>query len=210
MKRLILLLIGLTVVLAGPAVAPGSAVDQKCLPSAAAALESDLRSLWCMQSILMRGMIISNLSALEDANTVREKLLYSQRELAQPLAPFYGQMAVDRLAALLREHVSIASDVMAAAKSANDEAVEDAEKRWHVNADGVADLLSTVNPNWAKRELIETLYKHLDYTTAEIVARLGKDWKTDLEACEGDAQLMQGFAASLAQGVVKQFPARFP
>ena len=53
------------------------------------------------------------------------------------------------------------------------------------------------------------LQKHLDLTSAELVARSKQDWAADLKAYDEGREHMLQFADMLAEGVAKQFPARF-
>ncbi len=53
------------------------------------------------------------------------------------------------------------------------------------------------------------LYKHLDFTTTEVVSRLNKDWDADIAAYDKGHEHMLGFADMLTDGIVKQFPKKF-
>jgi hypothetical protein len=53
------------------------------------------------------------------------------------------------------------------------------------------------------------LYKHLDYTTAEVVSRLKKDWVADIEAYDRGHDHMLMFSDVLTEGIVKQSPKKF-
>jgi len=69
--------------------------------------------------------------------------------------------------------------------------------------------LSGANPNWAKKDLADMLYKHLEYTTGEVVSRLHKDWTADISFYDKGHMHMLMFADMLTDGVVKQFPDKF-
>ena len=98
---------------------------------------------------------------------------------------------------------------MTAAKAGNNDAVTKGEKKWHENADEIASFLSGANPNWPKATLTDMLYKHLDFTTAEVVSRGKKDWVADIEAYDKGHDHMLMFADALTDGIVKQFPKKF-
>ena len=114
-----------------------------------------------------------------------------------------------KLSALLRDHILIAADIVSAAKAGNSDAVSKGEKKWHENADEIATFLSGANPAWPKPVLTDMLYKHLDFTTTEVVSRLKKDWAADIQAYDQGHDHMMMFADSLTDGIVKQFPAKF-
>lgn len=76
------------------------------------------------------------------------------------------------MAALLRDHILIATEVVKAAKAGNQAQLADAQKKWSANGKDIAAFLSGANPNWAKGDLEAMLQKHLDLTTGEVVGRL--------------------------------------
>ncbi len=53
------------------------------------------------------------------------------------------------------------------------------------------------------------LYKHLAYTTTEVVSRLKKDWPADIEAYDKGHVHMLMFSDMPTDGIVKQFPEKF-
>lgn len=172
-------------------------------------LRMDMRKLWEEHITYTRNFIISALGDLEDTEKVAERLLRNQDDIGNAIKPVYGEEAGKKLAALLRDHILIAADIVKAAKAGNNDGVTEGEKRWHENADEIANFLSGANPNWTKAALTDLLYKHLDYTTTEVVSRLKKDWSADIEAYDKGHDHMLTFADALTDGIVKQFPKRY-
>lgn len=184
----------------------GGALAQS--PSAIA-LRMTMRKLWEEHIVYTRNYLISGLAGLEDLGKVAERLLRNQDDIGNAVKPFYGDDAGKKLSSLLRDHILIAADIVSAAKANNGEAVSNGEKRWHENADEIATFLSSANPNWPKGILTDMLYKHLDFTTAEVVSRMKKDWAADLEAYDKGHDHMIMFADALTDGITKQFPNKF-
>ena len=179
------------------------------LTASAVDLRMGMRKLWEDHITYTRNYIISALADLEDAGKVAGRLLKNQDDIGEAIKPVYGDEAGKKLASLLRDHIMVATEVVKAAKTGNNEELTKANKKWYANADEIAVFLSGANPHWTKQALTDMLYKHLEYTTAEVVSRLKKDWAADIEAYDKGHMHMLMFADTLTDGIVKQFPAKF-
>jgi hypothetical protein len=168
-----------------------------------------MRMLWEDHITYTRNYIISALAGLEDAQAIAGRLLRNQDDIGNAIKPIYGDQAGAKLTALLRDHILIAVDVVKAAKAGMAADLDAASKKWTANADEIAAFLSGANPNWPRAEMMDILHKHLEYTTQEVVSRLKKDWAGDIAAYDKGHAHMLMFADVLAQGIVKQFPAKF-
>ena len=172
-------------------------------------LRVTMRKLWEDHITYTRNYIISALANLEDVSKVAGRLLKNQDDIGDAIKPIYGDEAGKKLAMLLRDHIMIATEVVKAAKMGNNEELSKANKKWYANGDDIAAFLSSANPNWSKKALQDMLYKHLEYTTQEVVSRLKKDWSSDIEAYDKGHVHMLMFADVLTDGIVKQFPDKF-
>lgn len=198
--------------LAAPAAAKESAAMKETAISrteSAVALRDSMRQLWEEHIVYTRNYIISALGDLGDADKVAERLLRNQDDIGDAIKPVYGEEAGKKLSSLLRDHILIAADIVKAAKTGDNDGVAKGQSRWHSNADEIAAFLSGANPNWPKAALTDMLYKHLDFTTAEVVSRVKKDWPADIEAYDKGHAHMLMFADALTNGIVKQFPKKF-
>jgi len=179
------------------------------LSQSAVDLRMAMRQLWEEHIVYTRNFIISSLGGLEDAGKIAERLLRNQDDIGNAIKPIYGEEAGKKLSALLRDHILIAADIVTAAKAGNNDGVAAGQKRWTANADDIAVFLSGANPNWPQQTLKDMLYKHLAYTTTEVVSRLKKDWPADIDAYDKGHEHMLMFADVLTDGIVKQFPKKF-
>jgi len=217
MKRLtfIFIIVALTVAAAllvspAPAQAKEHQKMNKAVPTQSEIdLRNAMRQLWEEHIVYTRNFIISSLGDLEDTGKIAERLLRNQDDIGNAVKPFYGEEAGNKLAALLREHILIAADIVKAAKAGDSEGVAKGEKKWMGNADDIAVFLSGANPNWPEQTLKNMLYKHLALTTTEVVSRLKKDWPADIDAYDKGHAHMLMFADILTEGIVKQFPKKF-
>lgn len=172
-------------------------------------LHDAMRKLWEDHVAWTRNYIISSLSGLEDADKVAERLLKNQDEIGDAIKPYYGEDAGKKLAALLRDHILIATEVVRAAKADNAGELDKAQKKWYANADDIAAFLSGANPNWPKKTLEDMLHKHLELITGEVVGRLKKNWAADIESYDKGHEHMLAVADALSDGIIKQFPDKF-
>jgi hypothetical protein len=183
--------------------------EQAALVQAATEVRTAMRKLWEEHVTYTRNYIISALAGLPDEDAVAQRLLENQDDIGNAIKPYYGDDAGNKLAALLRDHILIAVEVVKAAKAGGEQQVADAQKKWSANGKDIAAFLSSANPNWSKADLEEMLQTHLDLTTGEVVGRLQQDWAADIKSYdEGHAHMLM-FSDMLTDGLVKQFPKKF-
>ena len=176
----------------------------------AVAFRNQMRKLWEDHIVWTRQFIVSFVADLPDTNTAAGRLLANQDDIGDAIKPFYGDDAGEALSALLRDHILIAADILTAAKEDDSAGVEEANARWHDNANEIADLLAAANPNrWSQDEMREMMAEHLEWTLAEAVARLNADWDADVAAYDRIHTDILHMADMLSIGIIKQFPGRF-
>lgn len=178
-------------------------------PDPAIELKMAMRQLWEDHITYTRNYIISALAGLEDVDSVAERLLRNQDDIGGAIKPYYGEEAGNRLAMLLKDHIMVATEVVAAAKAANNELLTAAQQKWSSNGREIAMFLSGANTHWPRQDLETMLQTHLDLTTSEVVGRLQKDWAADIKAYDDGHAHMLMFADALSDGIVKQFPDKF-
>ena len=192
-----------------PTVSASSALDQ---PSSAkqAAFQAAMRKLWEDHITWTRVFIISAAADLPDKDAATQRLLQNQVDIGNAVKPYYGASAGDQLTTLLKDHILISADVVAAAKANDKPKLDDANRRWSANADQIADFLSKANPkNWPAGEMRTMMHDHLKLTTNEALARLHGDWAGDVKAYDEVHQQILNMADMLSSGIVSQFPGKF-
>jgi len=174
------------------------------------AFHDEMRRLWEDHVTWTRLAIISLTTGAPDTEATVGRLLRNQADIGDAIKPFYGDAAGQELTRLLREHILIAADLIAAAKAGDQTAVADAQTRWTANADEIAAFLAGANPgSWGLEEMKAMLHEHLRLTTEEALARLHGDWAADVAAYDEIHVQALGMADMLSNGIVKQFPALF-
>ncbi|MDP2892714.1 MAG: LysM peptidoglycan-binding domain-containing protein [Bacillota bacterium] len=172
-------------------------------------LRNALRSLWEQHVEWTRMAILSMANDSPDAPYVTARLLRNAPDMAALLRPLYGDANADNFERLIREHLTIASELVKAAKAGDTAAAAKAEKDWYANADDIAYFLSRLNPYWPQEETRSMLYEHLALTKAEALAILNKEYEKSIELYDRVEQQALGMADVLAMGIVRQFPNMF-
>ena len=168
-----------------------------------------LRKLWSDHVIWTRDYIVAAVADAPDAEAAAGRLLKNQDDIGAAIVPYYGQAAGDKLTALLRDHIMIAVDLVAAAKTGDNAAFARHDQRWTDNVAEIASFLAGANPNWPEKDVLDLLSLHLKLTKDEVVARLTKDWAADVKAFDDIFNEILVVADTLTNGLVAQFPDKF-
>ena len=128
--------------------AAGSVGPPAPLSAKAMALHDDMRRLWADHVVWTRLYIIGAVANDPSAPVALSRLMKNQEDIGNAVRPFYGDAAAAQLTSLLKQHINIAGELVAAAAAGNTTKAADADKRWHDNAVSIATFLSSANPNW--------------------------------------------------------------
>jgi hypothetical protein len=170
----------------------------------------DMRKLWEDHVTWTRVYIIAVFADLPEADAAAGRLLQNQVDIGNAIKGFYGDEAGEQLTALLNDHILIAVDLLAAAKSGDTAAFDDANARWYANADEIAAFLNGANPDhWPLEEMQMMMEMHLDATLEEATARLTEDWAADVAAYDRVHEDILAMADMLSDGIIRQFPDAF-
>jgi hypothetical protein len=187
----------------------GATSKAATMPSSEVALRQDMRSLWEDHVSWTRLAVVSLTTGSPDTKATVARLLRNQTDIGNAIEPFYGKAAGRELTRLLREHILVAADLIAAAQAGNKAKLATEQAAWQRNADTMAAFLNKANPGaWRLGEMKAMLHTHLALTTQEVVARLQGKWTADVRAYDQIVKQALGMADMLSDGIVHQFPAR--
>lgn len=214
MTRSIFLAAACALSLASPDAASAQAQPSRAAASpvhsdAAIAVKQDMRKLWTDHVVWTRAYIVAAIADQPEAQAAANRLMKNQDDIGRAVAKYYGDPAGQQLTTLLKEHISIAVDLIKAAKAGDKNAQQQADGRWQKNATAIAEFLARANPHWPRATLVELMNKHLSTTTAEVVARLNKNWDEDVRAYDAVYDHILMMSDALADGIIKQFPEKF-
>ncbi len=194
---------------ASPKMEPASG-NEKHVSTKASGLHDAMRKLWEDHITWTRLFIVSAAGNLPDKQATTNRLLQNQVDIGNAIKPYYGNEAGDKLTTLLKEHITLAAELVSAAQASETAKMEDANKRWVANADQIAAFLSGANPKaWPSTEMQEMMHEHLNLTTAEVQDRLKGDYEADIADYEKVHEQILRMADMLSDGIVHQFPKKF-
>ena len=147
---------------------------------------------------------------MPDTQATADRLIANQADIGNAIKPFYGDEAGDQLTALLTDHIVIATEVIAAAKSGEEGAVDEPLGRWYANGDDIAVFLSGANPdNWPEDQMKGHMRTHLDLTLEEAAARIEGRYEDSIASYEEVHNQILAMADMLSDGIIAQFPDQF-
>jgi hypothetical protein len=181
------------------------------ISDSAVSLRISMRKLWADHVIWTRLYIISAVAGVPmgDADAAAGRLLKNQEDIGNAIVPVYGKDAGAKLTALLKQHIMIAVELIAAAKSGDQKKFASEDAQWTKNVEEIAAFLSGANPNWPQKDVVDLLMLHLSLTKGEVVARLSKKWDDDVKAFDDIFTEILTVADTLTAGILKQFPDKF-
>ena len=170
-------------------------------------LRNDMRKVWEDHITWTRMYIVSAAANLPEKDVTAQRLMKNQEDIGAAITPFYGDAAGQKLTGLLKEHITIATEIIDAAMKGDTSKKEKASTRWTANADEIAAFLSSANPsNWPLAEMKQMLHSHLELTAQEVVAHLSRDWTGSVTAYDKIHEQILHMADALSTGIINQFP----
>jgi hypothetical protein len=174
------------------------------------AFHDHMRKLWEDHITWTPMFIVSFALDLPDVRPTTDRLLQNQTDIGDAIKPFYGRAAGDELTDLLRSHILIAADLLAAAKHNDPAAFHDAKHARYRNANHIARFLHRANPaNWPREDLKRMMHRHLHLTLAEAADRLVGNFEQDIADADRVHTEILHMADMLSSGIAAQFPGRF-
>src|SRR5436305_4960779 len=185
------------------------------VPSAYANSKKDafhdaMRKLWEDHVTWTRLYIVDAVAGSPDKDLTAKRLLDNQTDIGNAVAEYYGRDAGNKLTALLRDHILIAANIVAAAKAGDNAKVTSENKRWHDNATDLAKFLHGANPkHWPEATLQSALFMHLDQTLNEASNELKGNFAASIKDYDEAMTHMLMVADTLSGGIIAQFPSKF-
>ena len=174
------------------------------------AFHDQMRKLWEDHVTWTRLAIVTFADGSAGFNATASRLLQNQADIGDAIKPFYGDAAGNQLTSLLHDHITIAVELLQAAKSGDTAAFNDANTRWYANANAIADFLASANPRYWPDDVMRSMMKtHLDQTLSEASDELSGNYADSVTEYEAIHLHMLDMADMLSNGIMRTFPQRF-
>jgi hypothetical protein len=178
--------------------------------AAQVAFHDAMRKLWEDHVTWTRLAIVTFVDGSAGFPATAARLLQNQADIGDAIKPFYGDAAGARLTALLHDHITIAVEILQAAKAGDTDAFNEANARWYANANDIADFLSAANPRFWPNDMMRADMKtHLDQTLTEAAHELAGDYAASVADYEDVHLHILAMADVLSSGLIGQFPSHF-
>lgn len=177
----------------------------KTFSTAQVELMNQFRQLWEQHDVWTRATIISLVFDLPNTEPVINRLLRNPVDFELVLQPFYGLRIAARFRELLTEHLTLAADIVVAAKAGDQEALTEARRKWYANAVDIARLLGNINPFWSQEEWRRLLFHHLDLVDAEAVFTLTGQHQAATDLYDEIEEQSLVMADEMSRGIIRQF-----
>ncbi len=174
------------------------------------ATRAALRKLWRGHAEAVRKVVVAKIAGdAAGEKTAEAGVVANAHDIANAIAPFYGQPASDKLFTLLAGHYGAVKAYLDAsvAKDAKQQSV--ATDSLIANAEQIATFLSTANPHLPKATLMELLQVHASHHIAQIQQLIARNAAGEVKTRADMLAHMDVVGDALANGIAAQFPDKF-
>lgn len=184
-------------------------ISNPALTKKAADLRVEMRRLWGDQITWTRNSIYCLVDDLPGGAQAEQRLLKNQEEFGDLLRNYYEPKTCTRIVDLLKDNVNLAADAIRAVNEKDTRLLSLSNRKWFANADSVAVILSSENPNYGMGELKLMLHEHLKHITDVATARAKKDYDGDVRSYDIASNQAMKLSDVLTDGIIHHFPEKF-
>lgn len=168
------------------------------------------RDLWGEHIFWIRTYALANQSAdKKQAKVAADQVVDNATQIANSIAPLYGQPAADQLLKLLAGHWGAVKHYSDATVAKDAKGKQAAVTELTANAKAIAAFLATANPNLPEATLVNMLSAHGSHHVAQIDEFAAHDYAGEARTWAMMRTHILALADALTGALVKQFPDKF-
>ena len=169
-------------------------------------LRDYFRMLWGQHIFWTRMVIVGIIHDLPELEVSTQRLLRNATDFAEALRSFYGDETAQAYERLFREHITIAAELVNAANAVDTNQVNSIWQRWADNANQMADLLGSINPNWSTEDWSAMFMEHIELLANNVTELLEHDYQAAIDGFDDIELQAMEMADMMAEGIAIQFP----
>lgn len=169
-------------------------------------VEGMFRMLWEQHVAWTRMAIMSILNDLPETELVLQRLLRNATDFADVFEQYYGEESAMEFGGLMTDHLTIAAEIVRAAKAGDNETMTQADQRWRQNANLIAEYLGSVNPYWSVDDWSAMLNEHLDLLSESVADSIAGNYEKVINGFDDIEMQALEMADMMAEGIIMQFP----
>lgn len=172
-------------------------------------LYSSMLQAWLQHAYWTRLLLVSTTNTLNDENHTMSRALQTPADITKVFTNYYSPATVNIIEQLLAEHMRIESEIITAIRDEEAERIEALSKRWHQNADHMAETFGNINPFYNTEDVRHMIYEHLRLSIQEMNMQLSNDYEASIEAFTEVEQSIIRMSHYFSSGIISQFPQKF-
>lgn len=164
------------------------------------------RMLWGQHVVWTRMVMLGILYDLPELEFSTQRLLRTASDFANALLAFYGEEAAGTFENLFGNHITIAAELINAAKAGETNQVNTIWQRWIDNANQIAEFLESINPNWNSEDWSAMMMEHLELLGSHLTDMLEENFQSAIDNFDLIETQAMEMADMMAEGIAVQFP----
>ena len=162
--------------------------------------------LWGQHVVWTRMVMLGILYDLPELEFSTQRLLRTASDFANALLAFYGEEAAGTFENLFGNHITIAAELINAAKAGETNQVNTIWQRWIDNANQIAEFLESINPNWNSEDWSAMMMEHLELLGSHLTDMLEENFQSAIDNFDLIETQAMEMADMMAEGIAVQFP----
>jgi hypothetical protein len=173
------------------------------------AFAQHMQRVWTDHAIWTRNFIVAAVDERPEVTEAAARWLRCGDEFGTTLDEYYSRRTARRVAKLLQRHVTVAIDLVEAARHGDRTKYGDIDSVWASNGEEFVDELCARNLSWAREELVFKWDLVRSLTRRDLAARLEPNFDHDVDLFDQLLTANISFGDVVTDGILRQFADRF-
>lgn len=184
-------------------------MPSNCISQAEVNLLLTFRNLWEEHISWTRMAIEALVLNQPNTNETVARLLRNADDMGNALQTIYGPTVGSIFRDLIRNHLTVAADLVKAAIEGDKAKFAELDKKWTENGIAISRFLSRINPYIEFEEFQNMFLQHLEQTKSEATLIIQKEYNKGIALYDEMQQHMREIADYMTEAIVQQFPHMF-